>query len=87
MRALRVFTVAVRVLVACSRGGEQDPQRLAGVAGAWLGGVGGGQGLAGGADGIQLVGLAAAAACLLRPVGLDDQVPGGGQSAGQARAV
>jgi hypothetical protein len=82
-----VFTVAVRVLVACSRGGEQDPQRLAGVAGAWLGGVGGGQGLAGGADGIQLVGLAAAAASLLRPVGLDDQVPGGGQSAGQARAV
>ena len=45
-----------------------------------------GQGLAGGPDGIGLVGLAATAACLLRPVGLDDHVPGGGQRAGQASA-
>ena len=69
-------------------GGQQDPQGLAGArrcaACAW---TRGGQGLAGGADGVQFVGLAATAACLLRPVGLDDQLPGAGERAGQARAV
>ena len=70
-----VFTVPVRVLVACSPGGEQDPKCLAGVTGARTGRIRAGQGLAGGAHRVQLIGLAAVAAGALRAVGLDDQVP------------
>ena len=68
-------------------GGQQDPQGLAGLAGARPGVAGGGQGLAGGANGVQFVGLAATAAGPPGPVSLDDQVPGAGERAGQARAV
>jgi hypothetical protein len=68
-------------------GGQQDPQGLAGIAGTRPGVVGGGQGLACGAHGVQLVGLAATAPGPPGPVNLDDQVPGAGESSGQARAV
>lgn len=49
--------------------------------------MGAGQRLAGGADGVQLIGFAAPAAGALGPVRLDHRVPGRGEGGGQAGAV
>ena len=67
--------------------GQQDPQRFAGLPGARQSGMGAGQRLAGGADGVQLIGFAAPAAGALGPVRLDHRVPGRGEGGGQAGAV
>ena len=68
-------------------GSEQDPQRLAGLAGARLGRVGHREGLTCGADRVQGIGFAGAAVAAPGPVGLKDMLASSSQGTGQPGAV